>query len=467
MKNILICVGVILIAIGFASCRKTSFIDSTNARIKASKDTVRFDTVFTTTGSVTQSFKIFNVNDQKLRLSNVRLMGGNASSFKINVDGTAGTSFDNIELEANDSLYVFVSVVINPTAANLPFIVQDSISINYNGNQRFVQLEAFGQNANFLRNARVTKDSSWTNNLPIVILGSVSVDPNATLTINKGTKVFFHADAPMIVDGTLKVVGEKFDSTKVVFAGDRLDQFYRDFPGSWPGIYFSPTSKNNVLTYAVLKNAFQGIIAVLPSSTGVPKVTLNECTLDNIYDVGILSVSSNISARNCLISNCGNNIGIAGGGTYNFTHCTVVSYGNFYLDHKKPVLFISDANGPQISPLNATFKNCIFWGDAGAVDNEIVVDRKGTAAFTLNFENVLYRAKGNPAGTFTASLKNEPPAFDSINTSRRIFDFRINRGISPVINKGSSTSIIPFDLEGKPRGGNNGAPDLGCYEKQQ
>ncbi|HEX8332131.1 MAG TPA: hypothetical protein VF622_05885, partial [Segetibacter sp.] len=258
---------VLLLAIAtFVSCRKTSFIESPNAQIRTSSDTVRFDTVFTTTGSITQAFKIHNVNDQKLRLSNVKLMGGNTSAFKLNVDGTPGTSFNNIEVEANDSIYVFVSVAINQTAANLPFIVRDSILINYNGNDRFVQLEAFGQNARFLRNTRVTKDSIWNNTLPIVILGGVTVAPNAVLTISKGTRVFFHADAPMIVDGTLRVVGEKYDSTKVVFAGDRLDQYYRDFPGSWPGILFNGTSKNNVLTYAVLKNGFQGIIAVNPSS---------------------------------------------------------------------------------------------------------------------------------------------------------------------------------------------------------
>src|SRR5687768_16607570 len=98
----------VFIAIGSViSCTKTSFIDSPNAQLRTSTDTVRFDTVFTTTGSITQSFKIKNVNDQKLRLSNVRLMGGNASAFKINVDGAAGTSFNNIELEANDSVYVF------------------------------------------------------------------------------------------------------------------------------------------------------------------------------------------------------------------------------------------------------------------------------------------------------------------------------------------------------------------------
>lgn len=466
MKNIWIGLLFISTICAFNSCTKTSFIDSPNAQIRTSVDTVHFDTVFTTTGSITQAFKIHNVNDQKLRLSNVRLMGGNASAFKLNVDGTPGTSFNNIEVEANDSIYVFVSVSVNQTNANLPFIVQDSISINFNGNERFVQLEAFGQNANFIRGIHVTKDSVLTNTLPIVILGGVTVNPNVTLTINKGTRVFFHADAPMIVDGTLKVNGEKYDSTKVVFAGDRLDQYYRDFPGSWPGIYFSPTSKDNIITHAILKNAYQGVIAVLPSTNTNPKLTLNECIFDNIYDVGILSVNSSIDARNCLVSNCGNNIALGGGGTYNFTHCTVVSYGNFYLDHKKPVLFVTDANGPQVNPLNATFTNSIFWGDGGTIDDEIFIEKKGTN-FNLTFQNVLYKAKKDIGLYSIQSIKNEPPLFDSINTSRRIFNYHISLNNSPAVDKGIANPFVAFDLDGNPRGGTNGLPDLGCYEKQK
>ena len=79
-------------------------------------------------------------------------MGGSSSAYKMNVDGTSGTQFNNIEIEANDSLYVFVQVNINPNANNLPFIVRDSIQISYNGNNRLVQLEAWGQNAHFFRN---------------------------------------------------------------------------------------------------------------------------------------------------------------------------------------------------------------------------------------------------------------------------------------------------------------------------
>jgi hypothetical protein len=193
----------LLILIAY-SCKKASFINSPNALSSFSTDTLHFDTVFTTTGSVTKSFKIFNQNDQKLRLSQIRLMNGASSPFKINVDGTQGVSFSNIELEPNDSVYVFVSVTINPNATNLPFIVQDSILVNYNGNNKFLQLQALGQNAHFFRNQRITSDSIWNSDLPFVILDGLSVDSNVTLTIDKGCKIYCHANAPFIVNGTLQ-----------------------------------------------------------------------------------------------------------------------------------------------------------------------------------------------------------------------------------------------------------------------
>src|ERR1700712_5016290 len=95
----------ILITLVIFSCKKESFITSPQANLHSSADTLFYDTVFTSVGSITQSFKIFNDNNQKLRLSQVKLSGGASSAFKMNVDGTAATEVDNIEINANDSIY--------------------------------------------------------------------------------------------------------------------------------------------------------------------------------------------------------------------------------------------------------------------------------------------------------------------------------------------------------------------------
>ena len=311
--------ALILISFFFLfACKKESFITSPDARVTITADSLKYDTVFTTTGSVTQSFKIVNENDQKINISSVKLMGGNSSAYKINADGFVGPEINNLEIAANDSLYVFVSVVIDQNTSDLPFIVQDSIRVSYNGRDRWVQLEAWGQNAHFFRNKEITGSETWTNDLPYVILGSLIVDPNQILTIEKGCRIYVHADAPLIINGTIQVNGEEDSTDRVYFRGDRLDEPYKDFPASWPGIYFNSGSKDNIFNYAVLKNAYQAIAAQDPSPNANPKVTLNECIIDNAYDAGIITNNSSVYATNCLISNCGKNLALVKGGDYQF-----------------------------------------------------------------------------------------------------------------------------------------------------
>ena len=447
----------------FFACTKESFSNDSSFVLSTSVDTLQFDTLFTSTGSTSQFIKVYNDNNKGLTISSVRLFGGSSSPFKINVDGSTGPQVNNTDVLANDSVYVYVTVSINPTAANLPFLVRDSIEIIYNGNKKIVQLEAYGKNAHFFRNKIIKTSEAWSNDLPYVILGGIIVDTNATLTINKGCHIYSHADAPFIVNGTLRVNGEKFDSTRVIFTGDRLDEPYRDFPASYPGLIFTDVSKNNVINYAVIKNAYQGIIAAQPS-TGT-KLTLNETIIDNAYDAGLLGVNTSITARNLLVSNCGKNILLVMGGNYNFTHCTAATYSSNFIQHKDPVLVVSNYLNNSISDLNAVFRNCIFWGDAnGIVNDEVVVLKQGNTSFNVVFDQVLWRVQTSPPNsTISGAINNQNPLFDTINTSQKIYSFRLKDN-SPAIDKAINAGVT-IDLDGKPRPVAI-KPDLGAYEKQ-
>lgn len=445
------------------SCTKDSFITSTDARLSTSVDSLKFDTVFTSIGTVTKSFKIINKNDQKLLISSIQLAGGTTSPFKINVNGQATAAVANISIAANDSIYVFVTAKVNPTLANLPFIISDSILIQYNGNTRKVNIEAYGKNGIFIRNGLVVGNVTFNNTLPYIILGALRVMSGGTLTIPAGTSIYCHADAPLIIDGTLICNGTK--TQPIIFTGDRLDEPYRGYPASWPGIFFRATSKNNFLQFTYINNSYQGLTVNAVPVNNNPSLIVRQCIIDNALEVGLLCNNTKVEADNCLISNCGSGIDIRYGGHYTFTHCTIVGYSNNYVLHKKPSLFITDANETnQTNPTTLLVKNSIIYGDAGFVPNEIQTTKLGNS-FTSNVANSLYRAAtADPANTtLSANIKNIDPAFDSIDNNRRIYNFRTTKNATaPGINKGAATTFTN-DLDDKNR--NVAIPDMGAYEK--
>lgn len=393
-------------------------------------------------------------------------MGGTASPYTININGLAAAEATNVELAAEDSLYVFVTVNINPNLTDLPFIVKDSIQILYNGNKKFIQLEAFGQNANFLRGRIIETNTTWNNRLPYVILDRLQVDTNITLTLEPGCKVYCHANAPILIDGTLITNGT--NEQPVVFTGDRLDEDYRDLPASWPGIYFRTTSKSNELNFTTVKNAYQAIVTESPADNLFPKVTMHQCVVDNAYDAGVLCVNSTLFADNSLITNCGGNINIILGGVYNFTNCTVASYST-YFSHRYPVLAATNfasINGSTVTTsLEAAFTNCIFWGETGFVENETSISKQGSDPFDVTFTNCIYRNINEPANaTSNNCLLNQNPLFDSIDASKGFFDFRLNINSSPAIDAGINTPFLK-DLDNNNRLAGI-TTDIGCYEKQ-
>jgi hypothetical protein len=462
----------IAICLAFFACKKDTLITSPDALVLITADTVKFDTIFATVGSVTQKFMVKNLNDQRLNLSNIALAGGANSAYKIVVNGTPGTQFSNTEIAANDSIYIFVNVTINQATGNIPFIVSDSILIDYNGNHKKVQLQAYGQKARFLDSQTISTNTVWDNTLPYVLLDGLTINPNVTLTISKGTKIYSHATSPIIVNGNIIINGGVDSLSRVYFLGDRMDEGYANLPGSWPGIIFGPLSTGNVFNHAVLLNANQSLVLLGTSSPTSPQLTLNECIIDNAYDAGIVASSSYINARNCRISNCGNagplgsdgsNIIIQNGGTYNFNFCTIATYASYFQSHTQPVLYLSDGG----AKLTANFTNSIIYGNGGTPVDEVNVNKTGSS-FSLSFTNVLITKMKDafPAyATLNAAstgLLNKDPLFVSADTYRNLFNFRLKSG-SPASKQGFNNGVTT-DLDGNPRP--SLAPDLGCYQTQ-
>lgn len=452
-----------------ASCTRDNLLTGAAAGLNTTADSLHFDTVFTQSGSVTQRFRIINTNDQRIRLSSVQLAGGNLSVFRINVNGEPGPAVTNIDIAANDSAQVFVNTTVPANSQNLPFIVRDSILIEWNGNRRWIQLDAWGQNARYIRNGKIQADTEWNRDLPYVIIGPMVVSENARLLISKGTRIYAHADAPILVEGSLQVAGDTAQADRVVFSSDRLDEPYKNFPASWPGIYLRNSSKANRLDYAIIQHAYQGIVVEGPSGSAATKLVLNQCIINNAWDAGLLAVNSSVEANNCLFSNCGKNVQLIYGGDYLFRHCTIAGYSNSLLAHKDPVLLLTDGilvnEVLQTAPLRARFYNSIFWGDGGAVDNEVVAERAGSNLWQVSFYDGIWKMKTVPENLAAVNMQlNADPLFEYPTGTADIstLNFRLKTG-SPAIDKGQLLPLFT-DLDGRLRP--NGLPDIGAYEKQ-
>ncbi len=441
------------------SCQKESFTTDSASRLSLLADTLHFDTVFSTAGSTVRSFKIFNNNSRGIRIASIRLGGGTASSYLLNVNGAPGFLIRDVEVPAGDSAYVFVSVNVDSSAVRQPFVVQDSIEIIYNGNRDVVQLQAFAQNARFMSRRTITADETWNNALPYVVLGELRVAAGATLTIEKGTRIFVHNTAPIIVAGSLVVQGGPDSADRVRFAGSRLDEPYRNHPGSWPGIRFAQGSSGNSLAFTQIKSAYQGLL--LESNA---QLAISETIIEGAFDAGILSQGGNITGSNLQVSNCGKGMVLAGG-QYQFDHCTIAGYNTRYLLRKEPLVqagnaFIREGVVHNV-PLSATFRNCIIWGQVQApeVADEVVLLPNAGGAFSVLFDHVLWKVSTVPATATVSNVWDEDPQFRSVENG--VFDFRLQPQ-SPAINKGKPSGIN-IDLDGKQRP--NGIPDLGAYEE--
>jgi len=115
----------LLFLIGFlllvCSCRSDFETVASTGDLTFSKDTIYLDTVFTNIGSSTYRLKVYNKSKNDITIPTIKLAKGLNSKYRMTVDGMQGSegkSFNNVELLAKDSLYIFIETTANITDAN-------------------------------------------------------------------------------------------------------------------------------------------------------------------------------------------------------------------------------------------------------------------------------------------------------------------------------------------------------------
>jgi len=457
--------------LALAGCIKDEEINSDPAlKLGFSTDTVVFDTVFTTIGSSMRPLVIRNTGNDRINISKISLARGKSSPFRLNIDGTATEEYNDLEIAANDSAYIFVKVTIDPNNINSPLIESDSIVFVTNGNVQDVKLVAWGQDAYFHIDVTLTGDVTLPDNKPHVIYGKLIAGSGCNLNIIEGTKLFFHKGSSLQIrsGASLQVKGTL--EKPVTFTGDRLEDYYLDQPGMWEGIWLEKGSRNNSLTYAEITNAKTGIQADSIGLDGTEPLLLHNCMIHNMINYGIRAIKTRLIATNCQITNCGGNVvSIENGGDYDFRNCTIARYFN---GRGYPALTISnyatDTNNIKIpAELTAAyFGNCIITGNQAG---EISLNELEGTAFNFQFDKCLVqwdeelyeKYKSN----FIDCTNNKEAKFIDPYTNDFQLDtlsYAIDAASIPIIN--STVPSIVLDRKGISRF-EHGLPDMGAYER--
>ena len=474
MKYLLHIVAVALITFLFVSCEDEKYSTSHDVMLQFSKDTLTFDTIFTSIGSTIKHFAVHNPYEENILISRIRMMNANNSNFRLNVNGTSGNEIFGVEIPAKDSILVFVEATINPNGQDLPMIVKSSIEFITNSNIQNVGIIAYGQNFKLIRGETI-ETTTWTSEKPYLIYDYVQVDSTSTITIEPGTKIYFHKDAGMYVKGT--VIANGTFEKPISFLPDRLENTYENIPDQWNGIVLFSGSHDNIFNFVTIKNANIGLQVGNIENEGFAEVSITNSHIENMAYAGLFALKSKIYAHNDVIANCGlYAVALLVGGEYEFYHTTIANYwGNYSLKARSTAslvisnaLKVSNASGNSKIYVNdlakATFGNCIVYGNN---ITEVELAENSEKEFNYFFDHCILKVPE----TFNTSDKNnynkvlkgisyDPLFIDPYEKYNYALD-----SLSPARNIGSLeyAKIIPLDIMSNTRFADEG-PDLGAYE---
>jgi hypothetical protein len=519
---------ILTIILSLTSCRKDFETIPSKGQLEFSKKTVYLDTVFSNVGSSTYMLKVYNRSSDDISIPSIALSKGSASKFRLMVDGKTGEDgndadsfgdgklFKNVEILANDSLFVFIESTVNIADANATdMLYTDEILFDNGALQQKINLVTLIQDAIFLYPERYPNGNAgyvyeglqldnndpksliygfelnendpihgdefhFTKTKPYVIYGYAGVPASKTLIIDKGARVHFHSKSGIFVKkgGSIQVNGEVSTDPKkleneVIFEGDRLEPDFAETAGQWGIIYLADGSTNNTFNHLTIKNSTVGIFVDRQDAT---ITQIKNTQIYNASNYGIAARKGKINGENIVINKAGkSSLVCILGGSYDFTHCTFANYWSsgsrqtptVYLDNtykQEEVLFVSDL-------VQANFTNCIIYGPNNI---EIGLNKNDAGTFNTNIKyclikfndqnnqfgnNPLYSFATNPSPNNNLIGNNANPNDPLFKeTSKNNLRIKLN---SSATGKGNPAALINLDADGKTR---TLPPDLGAYQ---
>lgn len=479
------------------ACRQEENIVTASAELRFSTDTVFLDTVFETIGSSTYELKVYNDSKESISIPQIRLADP-ASPYRLNINGTATNSLNNVEILPEDSIYIFVEVNAGEVNNAPDLLVEDQIIFDLAGLSQAVQLVSLAKQAIFhfpnrfivlgsgpgavvIPYSIINCNETWDASLPHVVYGYAVIDSGCTLNIDPGVDVHFHENSGLWVfnEAQLNIAANANPGIgdSVTFSSDRLEPFYEEVPGQWGGVlgglYIGQGAKANI-NNLVLKNAVNGLRA--DSAIYSDQLRIRNSYILNSSRTAFYAGYSNVDAQNLVVANQGLYGLYAFGGNYEFRHCTFANFWNQSTRQESCVLLTNflefqDADG-TIQRIardleKAYFGNCIIDGNNA---QELTLAPDPNALFNFSFNEVMLKLDNDVEDR---GFDITDPGFNTIYVNlvssfknRSNNDFQLD-SLSQLVDQGNTNDgfVVPTDILGKVRNF-NGLPDLGAFERQ-
>lgn len=461
-----------------SACIDGEFSSSPSYHLHFSKDTVKFDTIFSKVPSSTRTMWVYNKSDKNLRCNNVRLLNGNQTGYRVNVDGvylspSSGFQVQNVEIRKNDSIRVFVELTSPKNGTREAKRLQDKLVFKLeSGNVHEIILDAFSWDAKEINNLVIYGDTIIESELPILVNGTINVKKGAILTIPAGQTLYFNSNAGIEVDGTLILKGTK--ENNVILRGARLDNIFDYLPydllsGQWKGIHYTETSYNNRIEYADIHSTMNAIVCD-SSNVSKRKLNIENSIIHNCQGYGVKSINSNIYINNSQITNTLKDCLAIFGGNAFIGNSTIAQFYPFDSKRGQALRFSNSYENKSLPILSMQCVNNIITGYSEDVLSGEKDDSENT--FNYMFTSCLIRTpeiKDEKNKSFFVDIIWEDPSdnisggeknFKLVDINKQHYDFHLSEK-SKAIGSAAASHSTKNDRDGNER---DDKPDMGCYE---
>ncbi len=361
-----------------------------------SNDSIIMDTIPSEYLSATYNIRLYNPQEKDITLSSIRLLG-KAKGFSINVDGSFGTSFQNVHVNKRDSLYIFARAFLPLGKEDEATEVKDLIEIIDNKGKVYqLPIVAIRQNVEHIKALIIENNLTHSSKRPYLLHDSIIVKRGAKLRLESPAQIWFTTKAYMRVEGKLEVEGSA--EKPVRFCGTRWDKFlplvpYSRLTGQWGGIFFGEEAKAK-LSYLHLLNASWGLhFAPNKGATEQNPISLEHCKIHNIKGAGINADLGYFKISDSEISNTLGSCLFLSGGQYDIQRSSIINYYPWPDIRKDEALIYQDRSAKkETESQTASFlklNHCIIDGEMPVYSNIANnSQRGGELKLTILKENV-------------------------------------------------------------------------------